>query len=288
LGDTISTLYYNKFCSNKSDKLKKFYKESEPIYSSIIKSKPNPNAYLDLAIAKINLEDKCAFCENLENNSLSNIQAIQDLIEKKCCKTQMILIDSLQNGNRIYNTIFTETYNSKRKYIYLETNSYNITTFSYSTSEIQTGRIMKINVNNLLEDTIEYTLNIDTFKLGSKDKSLYIHKIIKVKKPEPILTIVELMPGFDGGEEALYKWLGENIKYPQEAKETGIMGTVIVTFVVEKDGSLTGFHVLKDIGGGCSKEALRVVKAMPKWIPGKQNGVPVRVQFNLPIRFTLE
>jgi len=109
-----------------------------------------------------------------------------------------------------------------------------------------------------------------------------------IEQAAPILTIVELMPSFDGGEEALYKWLGENIKYPQVAKETGIQGTVIVTFVVEKDGVITGAQVLKDIGGGCGEEAIRVVKAMPKWKSGKQNGVAVRVQFNLPIRFTLE
>jgi protein TonB len=109
-----------------------------------------------------------------------------------------------------------------------------------------------------------------------------------IEQAAPILTIVELMPSFDGGEEAMYNWLNSNIKYPQVAKETGISGTVIVTFVVEKDGSISGVQVLKDIGGGCGEEAMRVVKAMPKWKVGKQNGVPVRVQFNLPIRFTLE
>jgi len=109
-----------------------------------------------------------------------------------------------------------------------------------------------------------------------------------IEQAAPILTIVELMPGFDGGEEKMYKWLADNIKYPQVAKETGISGTVIVTFVVEKDGRVTNAKILKGIGGGCDEEALRVVSAMPKWKAGKQNGVPVRVQFNLPIRFTLE
>ena len=109
-----------------------------------------------------------------------------------------------------------------------------------------------------------------------------------IEQVAPVLTIVELMPGFNGGEEEMYKWLANNIKYPQVAKETGISGTVVVTFVVERDGGITNVQVLKDIGGGCGDEALRVVKAMPKWKAGKQNGVPVRVQFNLPIRFTLE
>jgi protein TonB len=109
-----------------------------------------------------------------------------------------------------------------------------------------------------------------------------------IEQAAPILTIVELMPAFDGGEDKMYKWLADNIKYPQVAKETGISGTVIVTFVVEKDGAVTNAKILKGIGGGCDEEALRVVMAMPKWKSGKQNGVPVRVQFNLPIRFTLE
>jgi periplasmic protein TonB len=109
-----------------------------------------------------------------------------------------------------------------------------------------------------------------------------------IEQQAPVFTIVELMPGYNGGEEAMYKYLSDNIKYPQVAKETGIQGNVIVTFVVEKDGTITSVSVLKDIGGGCGEEALRVVKAMPKWNAGKQNGVPVRVQFNLPIRFTLQ
>ena len=110
---------------------------------------------------------------------------------------------------------------------------------------------------------------------------------VEIKNNSPVITIVDKMPSFKGGEKALYKWLGENIKYPQAAKETGISGTVIVTFIIEKDGSITGIKVLKDIGGGCGEEASRVIKLMPKWKAGKQKGVRVRVQFNLPIRFSL-
>jgi periplasmic protein TonB len=114
------------------------------------------------------------------------------------------------------------------------------------------------------------------------------HIVIETGTIEKLPTIVELMPAFKGGEEALYMWLSENIKYPQVAKETGIQGTVVVTFVVEKDGSITGAQLLKDIGGGCGDEAIRVVKKMPKWREGRQNNTPVRVQFNLPVKFTLE
>ena len=115
-----------------------------------------------------------------------------------------------------------------------------------------------------------------------------IPDIITTGTVEPPMTIVQLMPCFNGGEEAMYTWLGSNIKYPAVAKEANISGTVVVTFVVEKDGSITGVQLLRDIGGGCGDEAMRVVKQMPKWKEGRQNNLPVRVQFNLPIKFSLE
>ncbi len=104
---------------------------------------------------------------------------------------------------------------------------------------------------------------------------------------EEIFTIVEQMPGFPGGDEALFKYLGKNIQYPQLAADAGITGMVYVTFVVDKDGSVKDARILKGIGGGCDEEALRVVKSMPKWQPGKQRGKSVKVQYNLPVRFTL-
>jgi TonB family protein len=118
--------------------------------------------------------------------------------------------------------------------------------------------------------------------------SLVFVKSNEKKNNAPILTIVEQMPSYPGGEEAMYEFLGKNIKYPQYAKENDITGTVIVTYVIEQDGSITDVRTLKDIGGGCGEEAVRVIKCMPKWIPGKQGGAPVRVQFNLPIRYTLD
>ena len=106
-------------------------------------------------------------------------------------------------------------------------------------------------------------------------------------KEEKVFTIVEQMPSFPGGEEALMKYLADNIQYPAIAKDAGIQGRVYVTFVVDKDGSITDVKVLRGIGGGCDEEAVRVVKNMPKWNPGKQRGKPVKVQYNLPIRYTL-
>lgn len=102
-----------------------------------------------------------------------------------------------------------------------------------------------------------------------------------------IFTVVEESPSFPGGDVARIKFLQQNIVYPQMARESGIQGTVYVTFVVERNGNVTDVRVLRGIGGGCDEEAVRVIKAMPKWNPGKQRGKPVRVQFNMPIKFTL-
>jgi TonB family protein len=103
-----------------------------------------------------------------------------------------------------------------------------------------------------------------------------------------VFNVVEVEPEFPGGMEALIKYLSENIKYPEQAKKENIQGRVFVAFVVEKDGSVTDAKLLRGIGGGCDEEALRVVNAMPKWKPGMQRGVPVRVQYNIPISFKLQ
>ena len=108
------------------------------------------------------------------------------------------------------------------------------------------------------------------------------------EEEQQIFTVVENDPEFPGGMEALYKYLRDNIKYPQLARDNNITGKVYVTFVVERDGSIANPRVLKDIGGGCGQEAIRVVKSMPKWKPGKQRGKAVRVQFNLPVNFNLQ
>jgi len=105
---------------------------------------------------------------------------------------------------------------------------------------------------------------------------------------EPVFTVVEVMPEFPGGMEALMEYLGSNIKYPEQAKKEGIEGKVFVNFVIEKDGSVGETKVLRGIGGGCDEEAVRVVSEMPNWTPGLQRDQAVRVSYNLPINFKLD
>ncbi|MFK7775451.1 MAG: energy transducer TonB [Saprospiraceae bacterium] len=118
---------------------------------------------------------------------------------------------------------------------------------------------------------------------------------------EEIFKVVEEMPRFPGCEQKgigrtelkkcsqdeMLKFVGENVKYPEIAKENGLEGRVIVQFVVGRSGKIKNAQVLRDIGGGCGKEAIRVVNSMPKWIPGKQRGRPVNVQYTLPVSFKL-
>jgi len=103
-----------------------------------------------------------------------------------------------------------------------------------------------------------------------------------------IFTVVEQMPEFSGGKNALFKFISKNIKYPEEAIKQEISGRVFVTFIVEDDGEITNIELLRGIGGGCDEEAMRVVSIMPKWKSGYQKGVSVRVRFNLPIKFVLK
>jgi protein TonB len=103
-----------------------------------------------------------------------------------------------------------------------------------------------------------------------------------------VFDVVEQMPSFKGGDAALMEWLSKNIKYPVVAEENGIQGRVVATFVVERDGSITDGKIVKSVDPSLDKEAVRVLKSMPKWIPGKQNGQAVRVKYTVPVTFRLQ
>jgi protein TonB len=124
---------------------------------------------------------------------------------------------------------------------------------------------------------------------GSDDANAVDVADLKVveEKEEP-LQFVEQMPEFPGGADAMMKFLNSNIRYPSIATEMGITGRVILQFVVDKHGKINNVKVLRGIGGGCDEEAIRVVKAMPGWKPGRQNGKEVPVYFTLPVVFQLK
>ena len=152
-------------------------------------------------------------------------------------------------------------------------------------------QVVKINI---VEDdvTVDDDISIDVEANENTEVQEYVAPVKSEEEESAeeaqIFMVVESMPEYPGGEAALYAYLAENIKYPQMAKESGIQGRVFVTFVVERDGRVTDVRVLRGIGGGCDEEAIRVVENMPKWTPGKQRGKSVRVQYNLPVKFTLQ
>ena len=123
-------------------------------------------------------------------------------------------------------------------------------------------------------------------KIGNTNVRVLMYLPVNFGVDTTVFQIVENQPEFPGGMAKLYKYLAHNVKFPSPAEESGVQGQVVVHFVVEKDGSISNVTVLRGIGGGYDKEAVRVVKNMPKWKPGMQKGKPVRVSFNLPIRFT--
>jgi protein TonB len=111
---------------------------------------------------------------------------------------------------------------------------------------------------------------------------------VKVSDDEAIFFVVEVQPEFPGGMDSMYAFIQKNLIYPEKAKAEGIEGRVFITFTIEKDGSVSNVKILRGIGGGCDEAAKEVIEKMPKWKPGTQRGKPVRVQFNLPIKFELE
>ena len=141
-----------------------------------------------------------------------------------------------------------------------------------------------INQDDLNQTTTNTNVNTNEEIVVEDDNS---NNVIETEVETPIFTVVEEMPSFPGGDEARVKFLTENIKYPQMAKESGIQGTVFVTFEVNEKGKVGNVRILRGIGGGCDEEAIRVVQLMPPWNAGKQSGKAVRVQFNMPIKFTL-
>ena len=147
------------------------------------------------------------------------------------------------------------------------------------------------------EDLNKTNTAIGSFDVKGNDEAG--GEVLKAKEviaqPEPpkeeetkVFDVVEVMPSFPGGQAALFEWLSKNIKYPVVAEENGVQGRVIVTFVVERNGSITDVQVVKSVDPSLDKEAVRVVKAMPHWIPGKQNGSAVRVKFTVPVTFRLQ
>ena len=152
--------------------------------------------------------------------------------------------------------------------------------------------VQEVEVLNVVEDDVE-TESIEINTEDDKDVEVVIAAPVEApveeEEEEVVFVVVETMPEFPGGQQALFKYLSENVKYPVIAQENGIQGRVICQFVVNKDGSIVDVEVVRS-GGDASldKEAVRVIKSMPKWKPGKQRGKAVRAKYTVPVNFRLQ
>lgn len=147
-------------------------------------------------------------------------------------------------------------------------------------------------VLNIVDNNIKVNTDFDFSQ--DFDENLEIEEYVPIEIVEeavdetPPVRFAEEMPEFIGGMEAMYSFLQKELTYPEVARNNGIQGTVLLEFVVERDGSVSNVKPLVSLFPECDAEAIRVVKKMPKWKPGKQMGKAVRCYFNLPIRFTLQ
>ena len=146
------------------------------------------------------------------------------------------------------------------------------------------------------DDLAKTNTAIGAFDVKGNDEAegevLKAKEVVVDEKPKEeetkVFDVVEQMPSFPGGDAELMKYLSSHIKYPVVAEENGIQGRVIATFVVERDGSISDVKVIKSVDPSLDKEAIRVLKSMPKWIPGRQNGSAVRVKYTVPVTFRLQ
>jgi len=147
-------------------------------------------------------------------------------------------------------------------------------------------------VLQIVEDDVELEdeLQLEDFEVD-QDTEVEVIEFVEEEEEEEaeIFFIVEDMPSFQGkGQDGFRSWIGNNLNYPEIAAENGISGRVFVKFVVESDGSISNVVLVRGVDPALDKEAIRVIKASPKWAPGKQRGKPVRVSFTFPINFVLQ
>jgi len=230
------------------------FKKADSLFTLSAELSPNKDIYYNLAIVKNKLGDQCNSCIYLNKAYEYGDGNAYQMYRKYCIK-----IDSVFYKDGFYSVFESKTCSDEKDFSF------------YRKSDSETDSIV------LLKDIKD--LPDDVFLASSFEIEKYIDTVV--------IEITEVSPEFPGGADALLNFLGSNIEYPAGARESNIQGTVYVSYIIEPDGSVTNVTVVRGIGGGCDEEAVRVVRMMPKWKPGIQLGKPVRVQFNLPIRFIL-
>ncbi len=244
----------------------KNYTEAESLFTQSIRMSAHGDTYFNLALTKMKLMDTCGYCDNLKIARQYGDKKADSIYNKNCLHRNLIHYDNRKHPDSSF-------YSEMAKYV------------CKNKSEL----VIEYYIKNLITSQISSYTETYTDSVNFREKKAFttFPDLKKFSADNVVFTVVEVMPVYPGGEEERIKFLSSNVKYPEDAKKKGIQGTVFVTFVIEEDGSVGDVKVLRGIGGGCDEEAVRVVKMMPKWTPGRQSGKVVRVQFNMPLRFTL-
>jgi len=153
--------------------------------------------------------------------------------------------------------------------------------------KVQQPEIIEVPDEEEIEDEIDVNLDIEMTDETEIDALLEIEEPADEFDEDATFRFVEHQPTFDGGYAAFYKYINRKLKYPSQARRMGIEGKVFMSFVIDKEGNITNVKVTRGIGAGCDEAAIKALKSAPKWNPGKQRGIPVKVSMSLPITFKL-
>jgi len=244
---------------------KQEYEKADEFLKKSIKNYPQQEAYYYLALTALALKDTCEYCNNINYGGGFVGEDARKLYDSLCFKRKIINYNNGSSPARIY--------------------------FSELATQICTKKTyQKFYIKNVKNGLVSSFDPVNYDSVASREIDFFVKhpELMDISSDKLIFFVVEEMPEYSGGDEARIKFLIAHLRYPQIAKESGIQGTVYVSFIVESDGSVSNVKVLRGVGGGLDEESVRVVELMPKWIPGKCDGVPVRVQFNMPLRFTLD
>jgi len=213
---------------------------------------------------------------NSQDSKSSKVRVVDDIL----------LTSIIKNGITIEFRQYTSGYSGNLNSILIyNNNTSNKELLRAILNAENTGSEVEVKKEPVPVNQYESGVGIET----NVNKESEIHEETEVpEENKEVYTIVEEMPSYPGGEVERNKFLADNIVYPQQATKNGIQGTVYVSFIINSKGEITNVNILRGIGGGCDEEAFRVIKMMPDWIPGKQNGKTVRVLFNMPIYFRLQ
>jgi TonB family protein len=242
------------------------YHEADSLFTLSTQFMPFRDTYYNLALTKFHLGDTCGFCDNLKNaDKLGDVEA-EKLFNAKCHIKRKVNFKNNLHPDSLFYAFFVK---------------------SICTNKIVERRFVIKNIKSGSESIYnEITIDSSGKNLMNIPGSFPDLKNFDVDDTS-IYSVTEIMPFFPGGDSERIKLIGYNILYPEMAKVKGTQGTVVIGFIIEKDGSLTNIKVVKGIGSGCDEETIRVVKLFPKWIPGIKSGKPVRVQYYMKIPFTL-